>query len=105
MREYEEEEDIEENPKPNSSHDEKEDISPNDKDLPKRVLAFSSKKLLRLFEKHLKTSVDGTFKSSCFLWYQQLRCSVKLSGYWIPVVWGWLPDKSLTSYKVIFLIH
>ena len=27
---------------------------------------------------------------------------VKDSGYWVPVVFGWLPDKSETSYKVFF---
>ena len=27
---------------------------------------------------------------------------VKDNGYWVPVVFGWLPDKSETSYKVFF---
>ena len=26
------------------------------------------------------------------------------AGYWIPVVWGWLPDKTEMSYKVFFLL-
>ena len=26
------------------------------------------------------------------------------TGYWVPVVWGWLPDKTETSYKVFFLL-
>ena len=25
---------------------------------------------------------------------------VVFSGHWIPVVWGWLPDKAVLSYKV-----
>ena len=29
---------------------------------------------------------------------------IKLKGYWIPVVWGWLPDKTEESYKVFFLL-
>ena len=71
------------------------------KDLPKRVLAFSSTKLLKLFGKQLKSSLDGTFKSSCFLWGQSFVWMVKFNGYWIPVVHAWLPDKKEESYKVI----
>ena len=74
------------------------DIS--EKDLPKRVLGFSSKKLLKLFGKHLKSSLDGTFKSACFLWGQSFIWMVKYLGHWIPVVHAWLPDKSEESYKV-----
>ena len=40
-----------------------EDIT--DKNLPKRVLAFTSKKLLYQLSRNLKSSVDGTFKLSC----------------------------------------
>ena len=29
---------------------------------------------------------------------------VKLNGYWLPVVWGWLPDKAEISYKVFILL-
>ena len=29
---------------------------------------------------------------------------IKTRGYWIPTVWGWLPDKSITSYKVFILL-
>ena len=76
----------------------------SDKDLPKRVLAFTSVKLLQLLGSNLKSSVDGTFKSSCSLWTQQFIWMVKLKGYWIPAVWGWLPDKTEVSYKVFFLL-
>ena len=72
------------------------------RDLPKRILAFSSKKLIRQLSRNLKSSVDGTFKSSCSLWKQQFIWMVKDTGYWVPVVFGWLPDKSGTSYKVFF---
>ena len=51
------------------------------KDIPKMILEFSSKMLLKLLHKHLRTSVDGTFKSSCFLWSQHFRWSTKSSGY------------------------
>ena len=69
-------------------------------DQPKRVLAFSSSKLLKLFAKNLKSSVDGTFKSACTHWKQNFTWMLKISGHWIPVVHGWLPDKSEASYKV-----
>ena len=75
-----------------------------EKDLPKRVLAFTSRKLLSQLSKHHKSSVDGTFKSSCSLWRQQFIWMIKRKGYWTPVVWGWLPDKTETSYKVFFLL-
>ena len=74
------------------------DIS--EKDLPKRVLAFSSIKLLKLFGKHLKSSLDGTFKSACLHWGQSFIWMVKYYGHWIPAVQAWLPDKTEESYKV-----
>ena len=67
---------------------------------PKRVLAYSSPKLLKLFSKNLKSSVDGTFKSACTHYKQNFTWMLKMNGYWIPVVHGWLPDKTQTSYKV-----
>ena len=78
-----------------------EDPPPVSKNLPKRVLAFSSLNLLKLFSKCERSSVDGTFKTCCKLWKQQFVWMVKKDGHWIPVVFGWLPDKSETSYKVI----
>ena len=75
-----------------------------DRDLPKRVLAFTTEKLMCQLSKNLKSSVDGTFKSSCSLWGQQFIWMVKRKGYWTPVVWGWLPDKTDTSYKIFFLL-
>ena len=61
--------------------------------LPKRVLAYSSTRLIKLLGKHLKTSVDGTFKSSCKLFKQNFVWMVKIYGHWIPIIHGWLPDK------------
>ena len=75
----------------------------SERDLPKRILAFSTRKLLQQLGNKLKSSVDGTFKSSCSLWGQMFVWMVKLrKGYWVPTVWGWLPDKTLISYKVFF---
>ena len=83
---------------------------PTDRDVPKRILAFTTLKLLKLFGKHLKSSVDGTFKSACFLWKQTFVWMIKYYGHWIPVVHAWLPDKTEVSYKVrhsfsYFYIH
>jgi hypothetical protein len=73
---------------------------PSTKCLPKRVLAYSSKKLLKMFSKCKKGSLDGTFKSCCKLWTQQFVFMLKSNKHWIPVVWSWLPDKTEESYKV-----
>ena len=71
--------------------------------LPKRVIIFTSPKLLKLFEENDgKSSVDGTFKAIPVLWKQMFIWMIRFSGFWIPVAWGWLPDKSLQSYKVFF---
>ena len=74
------------------------------RDLPKRVVGFSSVKMLKLFGKHLKSSLDGTFKSSCFLWGQSFIWMVKYYGHWVPAVHAWLPNKTEESYKVRFLV-
>ena len=71
------------------------------KDLPKRVLIFNSEKLLKQLTKNKKTSVDGTFKSSCRLWKQMFVWMVKQNGYWTSVVWGWLPDKKLAIFLIV----
>ena len=46
--------------------------------------------------------MDGTFKSCCKLWKQLFIWMVKIGGFWIPIVWGLLHDKSEISY-LIFL--
>ena len=49
----------------------------SDRDMPERILAFTTLKLLKLFGKHLKSIVDWTFKSACFLWKQTLVLMIK----------------------------
>ena len=71
---------------------------------PKRVLVYTSRKLIKQLTKNLKTSVDGTFKSSCKIWGQSFIWMVKQRSYWVPVCGGWLPDKTDISYKVFFLL-
>ena len=64
-----------------SSEDVTEEVDISDRDLPKRVLAFTSKKLLMELSLHQKSSVDGTFKSSCSLFRQQFIWMVKSKGF------------------------
>ena len=75
------------------------EVSPDNSDTD-RVLVFTTKKLLKLLEKCTRGSLDGTFKSSCKLWKQNFILMVKYCGIWIPVCWGWLPDKKEKSYKM-----
>ena len=108
VRSYEDNDDIE------GDHDDLSDesdidVGPNipdlsDRNLPKRIICFSSQKLLKLFSKFPKSSVDGTFKSSSVLWSQQFIWMIKEKHSWIPAIWGWLPDKTEQTYKVFFLL-
>ena len=103
MRAYEEEDDDEDQEtgdSPEEQNDDEGDLDPKAGDLPKRVVCYTSLKLLKLFAQCTRGSLDGTFKSSCKLWKQQFVFMLKFRGHWIPVVWGWLPDKTELSYKV-----
>ena len=90
--------DKEPNEKENKEMNKKKETSNSKK--PKRVLMYSTKKLLAQLAKNLKTSLDGTFKSCCQLWGQSFVWMVKQRGYWVPVCWSWLPDKTEISYKI-----
>ena len=59
---------------------EPEEPPPAGKDLPKRILAFTTKRLLQLFAKSRRGSLDGTFKSCCKMWCQQFVWMVKYNG-------------------------
>ena len=85
--------------------DDNEDDNDEESDcsLPKRVLGFTTLKLLKLFAKSERGSLNGTFKSCCKLWKQQFVFMLKFKKHWIPVIWGWLPDKTEISYKVRLL--
>ena len=85
--------------------DDNEDDNDEESDcsLPKCVLRFTTLKLLKLFAKSERGSLNGTFKSCCKLWKQQFVFMLKFKKHWIPVIWGWLPDKTEISYKVRLL--
>ena len=68
---------------------------------PKRILAYTTKKLLKLFEQR-KASSDGTFKISPTLWKQIYIIMIKFGNFWIPVLYALLPDKTKDSYFTLF---
>ena len=63
----------------------------SERDLPKRILTFTTRKLLKQLGNKLKSSVDGTFKSSCSLWGQLFVWMVRLRKvYLVPVYFRFL---------------
>ena len=54
----------------NLYHEESDEIDTPEEEDPETERAFSSLKLLKHLSRGLKSSVDGTFKSSCNLWKQ-----------------------------------
>ena len=60
-----EEDHLEQSPWGIEENAEHENLVDTDKDLPKRVLAYTHEKLLELLTLNLKSSVYGTFKSCC----------------------------------------
>ena len=63
-----------------------EEVNENDQEaayLPKRIVAFTSSKPLKLFETTTdgKASVDGTFKSAPVLWKQVFMIMIRTSGF------------------------
>ena len=63
---------------------------------PKRVLAYTTKELLKLFEVAERSSVDGTFKSICKLWKQPFIWMLKVKGK---------SRISFVSFIVLFALH
>ena len=71
---------------------------------PKRVLVFSTVLLLGLLSMCRWGSVDGTFKASTKRWKQLFVMLCNYDGTWIPIAFGWLPDKSLLSYQIFLML-
>ena len=59
--------------------------------------------LLGLLARCSWASVDGTFKAASKQWKQVFVMLCNYENTWLPIAFGWLPDKSFVSYK-IFLI-
>ena len=68
---------------------------------PKRIIAYSTKKLLKIFNQR-KSSGDGTFKICPALWKQLYIVMVKFGNSWIPVCYALLPDKCKETYFTFF---
>ena len=72
--------------------------------VPKRVLVFTSLLLLGLLAVCKYGSVDGTFKAMTKKWKQLFVFMVNLNGAFLPVAFGWLPDKSVISYHIFLVL-
>ena len=68
---------------------------------PKRIIAYTTKYLLKLFSQR-KSSGDGTFKISPSLWKKLYIVMIKLGTSWIPACYALLPDKCKESYFTLF---
>ena len=68
---------------------------------PKRIIAYSTKLLLKLFNQQ-KSSGDGAFKICPALWKQLYIVMVKFKDSWIPVCYALLPDKCQETYFAFF---
>ena len=72
---------------------------------PKRLLIFTTKVLLELFEDNDgKASVDGTFKITPVFLKQTFIMMIKKGGMHIPVAFGILPDKEEQSYRLFYYL-
>ena len=71
---------------------------------PKRVMVFTTVMLLGLLTMCRWGSVDGTFKASTKHWKQLFVMLLNFNGTWLPVCFGWLPDKSLISYQLFVIL-
>ena len=71
---------------------------------PKRVLIFTTVVMLGLLAVCKNGSVDGTFKAMTRKWKQLFIYMVYYRGSFLPVAFGWLPNKHAISYHVFLLL-
>ena len=71
---------------------------------PPRVLVFTTVMLLGLLAVCKYGSVDGTFKSMTKKWKQLFVFMVDYKGTFVPVAFGWLPNKTTVSYHIFLLL-
>ena len=84
-----------------SSDESENESNSTSRNKPKRIIAYSTKKLLKIFNQR-KASGDGTFKICPSLWKQLYIVMVKFGNSWIPVVYALLPDKCKETYFTFF---
>ena len=67
-----------------------------------RVLSISSEFCLNLLGLCKKASVDGTFKIAPTNWSQIFILMAKYDDKFVPICFGFLPNKTEISYKIFF---
>ena len=65
---------------------------------------FTTVMLLGLLANCRWASVDGTFKAASKQWKQVFVMLCNYGNTWLPMAFGWLPDKSYASYKIFLLM-
>ena len=71
---------------------------------PKRVLVFTTLTLIGLLAMCRNGSVDGTFKSMTKMFKQLFIMMVNYEGPFVPIAFGWLPNKHTESYHIFLLL-
>ena len=69
---------------------------------PKRILIFTTQRLLKKMGQCKKGSVDGTFRISPESWTQVFLLKLKMGDKFLPIAFGLLPDKEEKSYTKFF---
>jgi hypothetical protein len=70
----------------------------------KRIIAFTSKQQLEIFETCEKGSVDGNFKVAPIHFSQVFVMMLKFDEKWVPVSFALLPTKDEIYYKLFFIM-
>ena len=69
----------------------------------RRIVLFTSKSSLNHLARSDCIAMDGTFKITPHPWKQVGIISAEISdGCWIPVAFGYLPDKKKDTYNMFF---
>lgn len=69
---------------------------------PNRVLIFTTDENLRLLEKHGDWYCDGTFSITPVLFYQLYTIHIVVNNKDLPLVYGFLPNKTQATYIKFF---
>ena len=68
-----------------------------------RIILFAINYTLRLLARSTAISCDGTFKVCPKLWFQLfIVCGEISDGLWLPLAFGFLPNKKKETYKSFF---
>ena len=68
-----------------------------------RIILFATNQTLRLLARASAISCDGTFKMCPKLWGQLfIVCGQLTKDIWIPLAFGFLPDKKKQTYRAFF---